>query len=379
MHLPHWHYQRLPGLSGIFLNAALRTFALGLATVFIPIFIWQQTGQMGLVFLFYFFLSSFQLIFLWPLARFLSVVGPDWAMAFSLFALAGFFLSLLLVQRALFWLIFAAALGAIPLSLYWLPYHLAFIRLGHYHLGEKLGAITIITRLAAALAPALGGFAAHYWHFRFLWGLVVALLLLAVLPLFGDNYAHREVAVPFMRVWRFYRPRLSLATAFLAAGLEAIFYGVAWPIFVYSRLHHLTSLGLISTLALLLSVLFAWQVGRLTNRYPRNLLQLGSKLNALNWLFKSLANSPYLLGIFDALYQLVGVFVWIPFTFLTYRAARRQPFAFLLGRAFFIGLGMWLAVLGIWLLVSWRASWWFIFALGSVAVLGLQQINHSYG
>ncbi len=371
--LPHWNYRpRLKGLTGIYFNASLRTFALGLSGIFIPIFILEKSGQLSTVFLFYLLAVFCQLIVIWPIAKLISLIGPDMSMALSLITQIVFFLFLLLGNYSLSWIWPAAFFLAILVPLYWLPYHLAFTRIGSSkYLGQQISTISIFTRLAAALAPLLGGLIISQANFNYLWWLVIGLSLLAILPIFWDEYNYHEKPVGPSAVWRFFKThrQRSFSLAFIGTGIEGALYGVVWPLFIYYQLRKLISLGLISSFALVVSILLAWQIGHWASRHPRQLLKTGSQLNAFNWLLKALATTPYLLGIIDAIYQLGGLLVWVPFGVLTYRRAHRQPFVFLLGREFLIHIGwiIGLALSGGLYLIS--QNWWLVFSIGFLALL----------
>jgi len=371
--LPHWQYRpRLKGLTGIYLNASLRTFALGLSGIFIPIFILDKTGRFGLVFLFYFLAVIIQLIIIWPLAKLISRIGPDLSMTLSLLVQVIFFSSLLLSGRNVAWIWVAAFFLAIIVPLYWIPYHLAFTRIGsHKNLGQQIGIASIVTRLAAGLAPLLGGLIAGLSNFNYLWWLVMVLSLMAILPIFWDEYNYREKQAGPKDVWVFFKDarRRSSVLAFIGTGIEGSLYGVAWPLFIYRQLGKLVSLGLISSFALVVSILLAWQIGHWANRQPDRVLKAGSRLNAFNWLFKALASNPYLLGIIDTIYQLGGLLVWLPFGVLTYRQARQKPFVFLIGREFFIHIGWAIGLIISSAIYFLSQSWWLIFSIGFLALL----------
>ena len=371
--LPHWSYRpKLKGLTGIYLNASLRTFALGLSGIFIPIFILDKTGQISAVFMFYFLAVISQLVIIWPLARIISIIGPDLSMTISLIAQIIFFFFLFLVNRNIAWIWAAAFFLAIIVPLYWIPYHLAFTRIGsHQKLGQQIGAVNILTRLAAGLAPLIGGVIISLSNFNYLWWLVIGLSLLAILPIFWDEYDHREKTVNLKEVWQFFKmpSHRPAAMAYIGTGIEASLYGVAWPLFTYYQLGKLVSLGLISSFALVASILLAWQIGRWANRQPNRILKAGSRLNAVNWLLKALASNPYLLGLIDTAYQLGGLLVWVPFGIITYRQARQKPFVFLIGREFLIHIGwiIGLALSGALYFIS--QNWWLIFSAGFLALL----------
>ena len=371
--MPHWHYYpHLPGLAGIYLNASLRTLVFGLSGIFIPIFILQRGGHFSDVFLFFLLAAGSQLIIIWLVLPLLHRWGPDWSMAASLILQICFFLSLLLTNYsfAFFWL--AAIFLAFLVPLYWLPYHLAFVHLGDRKiLGQQVGVISILTRLAAALAPFLGGFIIQYFHYPTLWLLIIFLSLVSILPIFWDEYDKPEPEVKLTGClplfWQ--KPYRQFILPFVGTGIEGALYGVIWPIFLFKVLHHLVALGAISSLALFLSVLLAWQVGRWVDHQPAKVLCLGSRLNALNWLIKPLWFSPYFFALVDSVYQLGGLLVWLPFTVLTYYQARSRPLPFLAGREFFIHIGWVLGLLLSWALYSLTQSWWLVFSGGFVALL----------
>ncbi len=381
--LPHWQYQpHLPGLTGIYLNASLRTFVFGLSGIFIPIFILQRGGTFSDVFLFFLLAAGSQLFLIWLILPVLRRWGPDWSIALSLLLQIGFFLALFLTDYRFFLLWPAAIFLAFLVPLYWLPYHLAFVNLGDQkRLGQQLGIINILTRLAAALAPLLGGLIIQYFHYHALWLFIAFLSFLSILPIFWDEYDKKEQNIAPRDVWHLFRQKTyrPFVLSFIGTGLEGALYGVIWPLFLFQVLRRLVTLGAISSLALFLSVLLAWQVGRWVDHQPEKVLRFGSRLNALNWLLKPLLFSPYFFALMDSLYQLGGLLVWLPFAALTYRQARQRPLVFLAGREFFIHLGWVLGLLLSWGFYYLTHSWWLIFSGGFIALLLVGQVaNHGF-
>ena len=374
---PHWHYQpHLPGLTGIYLNASLRTLVFGLSGIFVPIFILQHHGSFARVFLFFLLAAGSQLFIVWLVPSLLHRFGPDWAMAVSLILQIGFFLALFFSNQSS-WLIWPAAIFlAFLVPLYWLPYHLAFVHLGNQRLlGQQVGTINILTRLAAALAPLFGGFIIQYFHYRILWLLIILLSIISILPIFWDEYNNIEPSVGLGDVLAVFKgkSRHRFILPFIGTGIEGALYGVIWPLFLFQVLRRPLAMGVIGSVALFFSVLLAWRVGRWVDHRPQKILRFGSRLNAVNWLLKSLVLSPYFLILIDALYQLGGLLVWLPFTVLTYYQAQKQPLAFLVGREFFIHIGWVFGLLLSWGIYSLTTSWWLVFSGGFIALLLIGQ------
>ncbi len=373
--LPHWrHHSQLKGLRGIYFNTTFRVLSIGISGVFIPIFVLKILGNIEGVLLF--FLTAYLLSFFASLfsIRLIATIGPDWSMAGAAILRILFFVALTLATKFAWLIWLAAGFWALSMPLNWIPYHLAFTRQSSQgSVGRQVGVVSIIGRLAAAISPFLGGLIAVFLGFSWLWVVTIFFMFLSVIPLFLDQYDRKDPPVPPSLIFKGFTDKklTPFFLSFLGTGIEAVVYGIAWPIFIYQTINSLKILGTISSLSLLASLILAIWVSKETRSASRRMINFGTRANGFNWLVKIGLSSVFWLGFSDLFYQLAGVFVNIPVMAATYNQARGKSFEFIVQRDLAIRFGSCLGIGLIWLALVWRGQWWGLTFLVGFLSLGL--------
>ena len=109
---PHFHFLRNRELNELYTSIAIRAFAISLIGIFIPIFLYQLNYSFSQIFLFFGLIALFNLIFLFPSAKFASKYGLKHGMLLSIPFLIVFFLLLFSLDDFNWPLTFIAALVA---------------------------------------------------------------------------------------------------------------------------------------------------------------------------------------------------------------------------------------------------------------------------
>lgn len=382
-YLPHWHYPvRLPGLTGLYLNTTIRVFAIGLVGIFIPLFIWQLTHSWEKVILFFLAWKTIQILLAFPLGYLITRLGPDLAIALAgLFHI--FFLTTLIFSLTnpslVFW---SPLLAAVAVPLHWIPYHTAFSQeSSQKNLNQQVSLINILQRVAAALAPLIGGIIATELGFSFLYLVAITLLLVSIFPVFMDQYQKKD---SWPGIGKIVKETLSPSfrfffLSFLGTGIETAVYTVFWPLFLLEKLGNMEKIGLLTTLSFLLSLLFLHWVGHRPLKENKKLLQTGGLVSSLIWGAKSFFSSLSLLTLMDLLYQLATILVWIPTGAIVYHYGRKKTLSFFLRREIIIQTGFLIGLIFSWLLFLSPLRWWGVFLLGAGGIFMASLIRESDG
>jgi len=377
--LPHWGYKPVfKGLTGIYFNASFRVLAIGMSGLFIPLFLLELTKDLSIVFLFYLVTQLIQLVLIFPLNKLVSKIGPDWSMALGaiteiIFLICLFFSS---YSPAFIWL--ASFFAALVIPLYWFPYHLAFTsECDHQNLGKQIGIVSSINRLVGAFAPFIGGLIITRWGFSPLWLFAVAIMFLSIIPLFVDQYDKKEKPAKLSNVMKGLRAKKNkpLAISFVGVGIESVVYGILWPIFVFLSLKRLDLLGAISSITLLASLLLVFWIGKKSGKNSGKFIRLGVKINSLNWLIKAFFTSALWLTVFDVIYKMASVYIWIPFDVLVYKRAKKNPVEIIMIREISIRIGILVGIILSWLVYEFLHSWTLTFAIGSLSMILIGKIS----
>lgn len=329
---------RFSGLRGIYLTTFLLNFGLALLDIFIPVFVWEKTGQIAAVFGFY-FIYHLAVFLVTPLAASLlkKAISPDYAYFLSVLGRLTYLFFLFLGGENEFFFFLAAFFWGLTIPFCWLPYYLTVVHEekedGFF--GKEVSYMNLLSSLAAALAPIFGGLLVAFYGEGSAFLLAGFFFVLSFLPLYFDHFNPRRVEFSFKDAQIFMKGKQekSLKRAFLGNGLGAVAI-LSWPLFIFTHLGQYQILGLIKGLSILFSFLLMIWVGRLIDRRGKKILNWGVGLNVFNWLWRIAAKTPLGFFIFDFLGTIGGILVNTPLEALVYEKAkgRYSPLEILVAR-----------------------------------------------
>ncbi len=360
-HLPHWDYSpKLEGLSGIYLNTAIRNLAFGILGIFIPIYIYQVTHSITDVFLFYLIHRTTTLVSVYPAARLIHRVGPDIAMLISSFLAAIYltFLSSLTKTPSLIWI--TAIFGGVQLGLHWLPYHTAFADITkEKNLSKGLTNVSNLSRIAGTLAPLAGGLIAAEFGFPTLLLIGVLMLVVSSLPVFFDEYSKREKIKSLKAlIDGFYKTRdKSLLLGLFFQGFRIATDITTWPIILYSVVPNLKKIGGLTTITLLVSFATVNWVGRRLKHFKIQPVLGGNVARSFIWLIRAITNNPLIIALTDPFYQFATIFVNVPQSILIYQLGKRRKLNFFTQRELAISFGRVVAMALVFIILKAGYPW----------------------
>ncbi len=341
--LPYWGYQpELKGLSGIFLNSAIRNFAFGVLGILIPIYVYQITHSINTTVLFFIIYRIITLATLYPSVKVIEKVGPDFSMLLSSFLAAFYLTSLSLLPDVPQLLWPAAVLGGIQLNLHWLPYHTAFSNVTkEKNLSKNIANASNLSQLAKATAPLIGGIIATHFGLPSLLLASVLLLTISSLPVFFDEYNKKEKVWPLKKLIKNQiKPKNRyLSLTFFFQGFRTAIDGTIWPLILYFVISDFKTIGGITTITLLTSfITFRW-IGKNLKHFKIQAFVSGNVARSFIWLVRVIASHPIIVGLTDPIYQLATTFVGIPRTILIYQFGKRQKINFFTQREAALSFG----------------------------------------
>jgi hypothetical protein len=264
-----------------------------------------------------------------PLVYYLRFRG---SILFSNLILISRFAFLIFAKDNVLLLIPAAALSGLEIIFYWVPYHLIFTEEGaEGGFEEDVGIERIVLRFSAILAPFIGGVLINQAGFSSIYSLAAFLILLSSLPLFITHH-HKDYGVPSLkRVVEGLRKKnnQNLFISFFGDGMNQTVWSICWPLFAFPILGSYQDLGVLTSGALLFSLILLAQAARLAQKgKEKEAILWGGMIVAIIWVFKAFAQTPISLFSFDALQRGALVFFSVPFTAFVYRQSLRNARAF---------------------------------------------------
>ncbi len=293
-----WKKLHQDQLLGFYASMGLRTTAVTMVGVFVPFYLYELgfglQSILGYYLAFAGFRVFFNLITTYPIARF----GPKHMMAAST-ATGIVHLALLFSLETHEWpLTLLAAVYSLTNALFFTSYHVIFSKIKvSREAGKELSLMLILRRLGSMIGPLMGGLLANSYGLQI--SLVVAsiLMFLSLAPLFFTKEPVRvHQHIKFNGLGRKLLPLWRDWTAISFISLSGLVSAMLWTLYISLTIfvdNTYAVIGLLSTFAVLLSMLSAGLVGRLTDAHgARQLMRMGLAVEALTGIARLFIGSP---------------------------------------------------------------------------------------
>ena len=269
----------LHGLWGIYLGDLFRRIATNLVGLFIPIYIWQQTGKLIYVPLYYLIYSVSGMIFNYPGALLIKRLGTDWSIALGTCFRALFIFLLIFAQHNYLYFWLSALCFGLAQPFDWLPYYYVIAKLSRQKklFGKAAGASVIVAQVGTALGPVIGGIIIETLGFNVLYVVSGSLLVLAALLPFLDEFDASGMHVSGKELIERFQDE-GIRKHLFANGLhmfDLMASTVIWPIFLYTAVKSFESSGVLQTLSLLVTVIVSFIVGKQVDKQDFKLMNVG--------------------------------------------------------------------------------------------------------
>jgi MFS family permease len=274
------------------LSFAIRNFALGLISLFIPIYLLQKGFSVRQVVL-YFIIYLGVLALGSLLAGFLSrVIKFKWLMVthYPLFLITLWFLYS--VGTDFNKLLIVAIAQGLTASLFWLGHHLKFRMFStHAHRGVDTGLEYTLKEIASALAPVFGGLLIGLVSAQLLFIVSGLIYILAIIPLLF--VPHIDVVFEPAYLFEF---RENLGTHelryWIIYGLVDVVLAFIWPLFIYLTIaQRYEILGLLAGISLVVVLIENIVAGAIYDKGNKKLLTYGAWATSLVFVAMYLAQT----------------------------------------------------------------------------------------
>ena len=333
---------RISEHAALYLTHTIRAFSVTLVGVFLPIYIYRLSSSYlyfhpsivvnGLlwVLLYYFLRSLFVSIGLPLLIKpVFNRLGFGKSIFISLILLIIEMVLWTLSEGNLHLMIVAGVLAGIKVIFYWIPYHIFFVekfktKEGHY--GQNSGKRIFFVRMAAGLAPAIGGLVIAAFGFNALFVMSIMLVLVSSIPIFANvhDWSHDKHNLKSVLKNYLFNPKLKLLTlAHFGEGLEAGIYHL-WPVLLFLVLRNFAEIGIVNSLSQLISSIAVLYVGKMLDKHGTKVFHgIGVTVNALLHIPRILFSSAPLYYALDVVDRMNSNLYGLPIISLTYEKARK--------------------------------------------------------
>ena len=335
-----WRFFPHKELTQVYISSAIRSFAISLIGLFIPLYLYVERGfslqQTLYFFIFYAAIFAISTPFA---AKFAAQAGLKHSVLlgvpfYLVFVLLLYFLPVL--NTPLF--VIAGMLG-LSQAFYWMGMHLVFAHVSdHKHRGEEFGKRKFFTIIATMFGPLLGGLLIKFVGFNIVFILASLLLFLSAFFLFlsKEDYVKYHFSLRSMLDKKHWENSLF----FVARGTHVIAAGVIWPLFIFNILNDYFSLGLVGFLLSAISAGLVLFVGKYSDHIDkRKIIRWIAGFESLSWILRALVVKVwhvFAVTIFGAL--TFGIFE-SHVGALEYDKERGHAAPYIFSREFFICLG----------------------------------------
>ena len=341
------HFYRRP-LNSLYLTTSILHFGLSMIGIFVPIYIFQLTGNFYYLPAFYGVLSLTAIFSLLAAPTFLLRLGAGRSVLLAnVFRILNLLLLLLAVRNPLL-ILPAAIFEGLTIPTFWVTYHSVFLASGKDgEFGRKIAWMGVFVSVVSALAPFFGGLVVATFGFPVLYGLGMLLILLSSIPILwvGDHLGFRFVGAKQILAETFSRPWRPVLTGFLGIRLENVIAALFWPLFLFGVVKSFTNLGAVTSVFAVVEVALMVVAGRVVDSLgSRRVFKAGALFLAPFWFLVGFFPGILALAVLNAYRGLVAPFYGIGAESLFYKLAEKDHFLSVIKREVSIHLSILVSV-----------------------------------
>lgn len=281
---PHYHYHvvriRLTELRRLYWAHTVKELAASLVTIFVPIYFFRLGYSVPAIMGYFLWATIFWGICQAPALHLANRIGFNRSMGWSLL-IQGLQILMLATIKQAHWPLWSIALvWGLSISLYWPQFRACFTRsLSHRRVGPAVGLSSALLMLAYGIAPAIGGAIASWLGITVLYVMTMICFGAAALPLFtGPEFLQHE---PFsLRDLPLRRASRDLI-ANMGSEVDGMVATSVWPLFIFLLVPTYVGVGILSSVAVIASIIIALYVGQRQSRKMSGYLKQGTNVISL--------------------------------------------------------------------------------------------------
>lgn len=335
-----WNFLRNKEMNEIYLSYGIINFALGLVSVFVPIYLYKL-GFSLMQILFYYFLLPLNSIILtrYFAAPLVIKVGVKRSIIYSVIFKIIFFVGLQLLPGS-GWLIFILpTLHVLKTQIGALSYHFNYLEHSDAKKrGRQVSAMFSTALFAGLLAPLCGGLIIGLAGFNVLFTLAIVLMMVSVIPiLFLPNKKTVEtIKFDTHGMWRemFCKVNIPLFVSYGGYAIEEWIGTIVWSLFIFFMFNSTTKLGAINTIVATITFFVFYFVGRMSDKKDKKkLIKFVNFFYFFGWVGRIFADNFSAVVFVDSYKNITGNMLQVPWTAFSYDlAAKRNYFRFIVER-----------------------------------------------
>lgn len=308
--------------------------AAALAGIFVPIFLYETSGNSFFVVGGYYALLSL----LYALLLVPSMTITNWLGFSKTLVLSGvcsiitYIFLFMLTPENILMLMWPLAASIVAFRLFhWVPFHTDFALFTTAgKRGKQVSLSFAAIAFMGAIGPIAAGFIVANAGYTALFGTIIVLLIAATISYAYVPETPTHFDWSWKETWRQfkYKKNRGLMVGEFANGAETIVNIIVWPIFLYEILNgDLFSIGALSTIIVGVTIILQLILGRYLDKQGKDktkTLRIGSFLYAIGWIFKIFVLSAAQVFFVGLYHNIVRIFSHTPFSAIIYDMSADQ-------------------------------------------------------
>lgn len=325
-------------LNELYASVALRSLAISMIGIFVPLYLLQIGYDFRMVLLYFLLFHGIHALLVIPVAKLGSKIGLKHLVILSMPLLILFYLMLYSLPEYRWGLGILALVRGVGNCLFWVGYHSDFTKHSdHSTRGRQIGIAQSLFKVMNVVGPALGGIIIAGTGFKALFIISGLVIIAASVPLLLSSDTPEPLRFNLKGLFKHQRKRDFFA--YTALGIDTSINLVIWPVIMYMILSDYAKIGIVSSIGLFVGFIAVYFISKFSDQHRRLTLRIGGLMNAIVQLARLAVRLPMHVIMVNAAYGISQTAVHIPFNALSYDKAKDRLMKGIVFREISINLG----------------------------------------
>lgn len=306
----------------VYWQTLIANLALSLVFIFEPIYLFTLGYSFIQILWYYVWVYVAYTIFIGFGAKITSKIGYKHSIFISGLVYVLYWITLYSVRSHPVLFFAAPVLFAMQKSFFWPAYDADIaVHDGRDQRGREVGFLFSVIQVTFIVAPIIAGVISEQFGYLTLFVIASIFMASSSWPLFRTRDTFDRHEFRFKELWKIFRQHPYNFFGYWGFAEDLMIMSL-WPVYIYTVLPKASTVGMITTVAMLIATVLMLYIGKRSDHGDkRDLIQKASWFYSMTWLARSLAiNAPTVL-IFDILNKSAKGLLNIPMMALTYEIA----------------------------------------------------------
>jgi YQGE family putative transporter len=267
-------------LKEVYLNLAIRSFAISLINIFVPVYLLVLGFSLQEVLIYIIVIFASAGIFAGPSGEICSRIGLKHTMLISIPLYALYLILLASITPGNQFVYGLAVLNGIAASLYWVPLNSDFAKFSdRKHIGMETGILSLAPAVGSVMGPIIGGLIIAFLGFMPLAIVTTTMLFLSLIPVFTTGDYKSSLSYDWKKL---FKENVEFFDSFVAQGILTTLDFAVIPLYIFFLTTDFVSLGGIKSVTMLGAFIFMILIGWLSDKIKKpKMLSLGAILQTI--------------------------------------------------------------------------------------------------